>query len=87
MAKQKVCCSHSRCAECMVGVESPWLRPSQRGICTTGPSKNTFDSTGPLGEGAEERVLALLTQCGWVGGLRQGDKFLRALVSSSGKWP
>lgn len=85
MGKQKVCCSHSRCSECMVGVESPWLRPLQRGICTAGPSKNIFYSTGPLGEGAGERVSALLIQGGWEG-LGQGDKFLRASVSSSGKW-
>lgn len=42
----------------------PWLRPLQRGICTAGPSKNIFYSTGPLGEGAGERVPALLTQGG-----------------------
>ena len=45
----------------------PWLRPLQRGICTAGPSKNIFYSTGPLGEGAGERVLALLNQGGGLG--------------------
>ena len=55
----------------------PWLRPLQRGICTAGPSKNIFYSTGPLGEGAGERVLALLTQGGG-----RGQVLVRVMKSS-----
>lgn len=81
MGKQKVCCSHSRCSECMVGVESPWLRPLQRGICTAGPLRTYFIQL-PW-EKVLGREFRLLIQGGWEG-LGQGDKFLRASVSSSG---
>lgn len=48
----------------------------QRGICTAGPSKNIFYSTGPLGEGAGERVSALL--------IHVGGRVLVRVISFSG---